>query len=137
MRRVKLLRVEESKQGAVGVLIVDKKLFAITLEPDAADPIGFQIPPGEYKCIRYHGTKWPSTFAVLVEDHEGILFHSGNTEMHTEGCILLGRYAGYLRERRAVLNSGWTFREFMKVLDGEDEFHLVVINAYRSIDCPS
>jgi hypothetical protein len=59
-----------------------------------------------------------------------ILFHKGNTDDNTEGCILLGQYYGKLAGNRAILNSGNTFDEFMKILDGYDEFSLTIREIY-------
>ena len=37
--KAKLVRLEETTQGALGCLIIDGAIIAMTLEPDAADPI--------------------------------------------------------------------------------------------------
>ena len=133
MINAKIIRLEESDYGALGVLVLDERILAITLEPDSADDVRFQVPSGEYMCKRFHGQKWPDTFEIPVEGHVAILFHAGNIEKHTRGCVILGRYVGYLKGHRAVLNSGWTFKEFMIYLKDEDEFHLSIINAYGSV----
>lgn len=135
MKQVRIVRLEESAEGALGVLLIDKKIFCITLEPDAADPVRYQVPASDYICKRFHGNKFKDTFEILVPGHSAILFHPGNIEEHTTACVILGRYAGFLRGNRAVLNSGWTFKEFMKTLNEEDKFNLSVTNGYRSINC--
>jgi len=126
MRTVTIVRLEESEEGALGSLLIDGKLFCTTLEPDANDPEKFQIPPGKYQCKRFHGWKWKNTFEILVEGHEALLFHTGNEELHTEGCILLGRQPSYLRGNRAILNSQHTFEQFLKELEAVDEFTLYI-----------
>lgn len=75
--------------------------------------------------------KYPDTFEVTgVQGRSYILFHSGNVEGHTEGCILLGEKIGKLREDRAILNSGKTFNNFIKELVLQDEFKLTIVEAY-------
>ena len=60
------------------------------------------------------------------------MFHSGNTEYHTEGCVLLGQYPGKLGENRAVLNSGATFKRFMERMKNHEEFDLEIVDLYSS-----
>jgi len=132
MRTVTIVRLEESEEGALGSLLIDGKLFCTTLEPDANDPEKFQIPPGKYQCRRFHGWKWKNTFEILVEGHTALLFHAGNIEKtDTEGCILLGRQPSYLRGKRAILNSGHTFRQFLKELEDVDEFTLYIYDFFQ------
>ena len=133
MKKLTIIRLEGSDEGALGTLLMDGLMFCTTLEPDVNDTKRFQIPVGEYICKRFHGTKWSDTFEVIVPDHFAVLFHSGNIEEHTEGCILLGRQPGYLRGSRAVLNSGHTFREFMSQLKDVDEFKLTIYVFRRDI----
>ena len=131
MRTVTIVRLEESEEGALGSLLIDGKLFCTTLEPDANDPEKFQIPPGKYQCRRFHGWRWKNTFEILVEGHEALLFHAGNEELHTEGCILLGRQPSYLRGNRAILNSQQTFEHFLRKLEDVDEFTLYIYDFFQ------
>ncbi|MDD5532379.1 MAG: DUF5675 family protein [Syntrophales bacterium] len=128
--KAKIVRLETTEQGALGVLILDGEIFCCTLQPDAADLKRFHIPAGKYICKRFHGQKWPDTFEIICEGHTAVLFHSGNIEEHSEGCILLGASFGRLKGARAVLNSGATFEVFMKRLKGVDRFNLEIIDAY-------
>lgn len=87
-----------------------------------------KVPPGVYKCVRgqhrlAHMSQDFTTFEVTnVPEHSGILFHSGNTEWDSEGCILLGLDDG----RTMVGNSRATFNNFMKLQEGCDSFTLTV-----------
>jgi len=130
MRKVQVVRLEQTEQGALGSLLIDKSFYCSTLEPDVNDTNRFQIPIGKYLCKRFHGKKWKNTFEVIVPDHKYVLFHAGNTEVDTEGCILLGRQPSYLKGKRAVLNSGFTFREFIRKMKGVDEFMLTIYDFY-------
>ena len=127
----RLIRVEESSQGALGVLVLDREVFCCTLEPDRNDKGKLYIAPGAYDCFRFHGTKWPDTFEIKVIGHTAVLFHSGNTEADTLGCVLLGSSFGKLKGQRAVLNSGATFKEFLERTKALDHFTLFVQDCYN------
>ena len=129
---VKILRLEQSKQGALGSLILDGSLFCTTLEPDTQDQVKHQIPQGVFQCKRFHGAKWPDTYEIMVVGHTAVLFHAGNTEVDTQMCILLGQYPGKLKGQRAVLNSGATFGLFLDYMKAKYPagFDLQIINCF-------
>lgn len=134
MKIVELIRLSSMKQsGTFGVLLIDKHPFCVTLEPpDNENATGISnIPTGQYLCNRYSSEKYPSTFQVMrVYSRTKVLFHSGNRVKDTEACILLAQYFGKLEGDRAVLNSGSTFKKFMEIMQGIDEFHLTVSEKY-------
>ncbi len=126
----KLARLEMTEQGALGVLVLNGRILGFTLQPDEKDRSGFYIPAGEYFCRRFHGFKWPDTFEIVVPGHTALLFHAGNVEDHTEGCILLGASVGKLRGNRAVLNSGRTFKQFQRETKDVDGFWIDIEDHY-------
>lgn len=86
-----------------------------------------KVNPGTYKCIRGVHTLSSGhqieTFEVIgVPGHDGILFHRGNTEENSEGCILLG---SSLREN-TLFGSTKAFDRFMALQAGVQEFTLIV-----------
>lgn len=87
------------------------------------------LPYGLYRCQRgkHKLAKMIfsfETFEVMnVPGHTGILFHVGNYNHDSEGCILLGLNAMDC----AVTNSREAFKSFMKAQDGLDEFQLTVV----------
>jgi hypothetical protein len=131
---VELIRLEENNEhGTFGVLKINKQVFCVTLELSDKEnaPSVSSIPAQQYTCKRYSSSTYPDTFQVMdVPGRSYILFHKGNTDDNTEGCILLGQYYGKLAGNRAILNSGNTFDEFMKILDGYDEFSLTIREIY-------
>lgn len=135
MKQVRIIRTEtDPDDGTFGVLKVDGESLFVTLEPysrDNAVSIS-SIPANEYICKRYSSKKYPNTFEVTnVHGRSKILFHAGNIDDHTEGCILVGQYFGKLRgEQRAVMNSGRSFRRLLQLLHGEDQFRLTITEAY-------
>ena len=126
---LKIIRTEKSIHGVFGVALMDSDSFCVTLEPEDHDnqQLISCIPPGAYICERTSRTVNKDTFEITgVPGREDILFHAGNTEDDTLGCVILAQYFGKLRGQRAVLNSGKTFKSFMKKLEGVDRFLLVI-----------
>ena len=132
---LELIRLETSKvYGTLGILKINKKVFCCTLEEsDCENELNISsIPTGQYVCRRYSSAKYRNTFEVIsVTGRSGILFHAGNTEEDTQGCILVGdRFDKLSSHERAVLNSGNTFDRFMNKLDDYIEFHLTITENY-------
>jgi Family of unknown function (DUF5675) len=89
------------------------------------------IPLGVYRCVRgqhtLDGSHFFSTYEVTgVQGHTGLLFHPGNVETDSKGCILLGHFFGSLGDVGAVLESRAAFVEFMDLMGGANEFSLTV-----------
>lgn len=90
-----LRRVSVVPQGAFGVLIDAKtgEPFAVSLERTYDSPGGpwTKIPPGTWRCVpRWFNKGGYQTFEILIPGHSLILFHKGNVEAHSEGCVLVG-----------------------------------------------
>jgi len=128
--KARIVRLEQTAQGALGSLLLDGEIFCFTLEPDQDEKCKLCIPPGHYQCRRFHGTKWPNTFEIIVPGHTAVLFHAGNTEADTLGCILLGATTGKLKGNRAVLNSGATFQAFLERTKELPSFDLTIEDWY-------
>jgi hypothetical protein len=133
MQTIILVRDEESKEhGTFGKLFVNGREFCHTLEPADRDNKKniSSIPCGVYQCKPYSSKKYPDVFQICnVPDRTNILFHSGNTDDDTAGCVLLGSTRGKLGNDRAILNSGNTFRKF-RLLMGKMVFRLIVCECY-------
>jgi len=131
---LELIRLEETEAyGTFGVLKIQKEVFCVTLEPaDRLNKVSVSlIPAQQYLIKRHQSPRYGETFKVQdVTDRTAILFHPGNIVAHTQGCILLGQYFGKLRDNRAILNSGNTFREFMRRLEGHNVAHLTIKEIY-------
>lgn len=134
MKIVELIRLEENHDhGTFGVLKINKEVFCCTLEPP--DILNAQnvssIPAQQYICERYNSPNFGNTFKVInVPGRSSVLIHAGNIVQHTKGCIILGQFFGKLIGDRAVLNSGKTFKSFMSIMNGVDEFHLTIREVY-------
>ena len=92
-----------------------------------------KLPPGTYTCVRgphqLHGMLAAFiTFEITdVPGHTGILFHMGNYNKDSDGCVLLGEEAVPTSEPTMVTNSVVTFNSFMASQSGVDTFQLVVV----------
>lgn len=87
---------------------------------------------GTYHCVRGQhqlaGAASPfSTFEIKdVPGHSGVLFHKGNWQADSHGCVLLGEGVTGSPQGQMVTQSGAAFRAFMDKLTGLDEFTLTV-----------
>lgn len=89
------------------------------------------LQPGEYVCVRgehsLDGIHRFETFEVTgVSGHSGILFHSGNWETDSKGCIIVGEAFGTLGERKAVVRSVSAFHTFLDRERDVESFMLTV-----------
>ena len=126
---LKLKRVADNEDATFGVLINGNIPFAVTLEPAWEDnKKGIScIPSGPYSCKRVKSPRFGDTFEILdVEGRTHILFHKGNSERNTQGCVLIAEEFGKLNGKAAVLASGRGFTEFMSILKEIDEFDLII-----------
>jgi len=132
-RILEIIRMEQTKEGTLGALRIDKILFCDTLEPpwDMNEPFKSSIPTGQYNCFKINSPKFGETFEIMnVPGRNNVLIHAGNIVEDTEGCIIVGQYWGKLKGNRAVLNSGNTFREFMLQMHPSESARLSIIEYY-------
>jgi hypothetical protein len=131
---LEIIRLEEnSEHGTFGVLRINKQVFCVTLElPDKLNATSISsIPAQQYECVRFQSPSFGDTFQVCgVPNRSAILFHAGNTDDNTRGCILLAEHYGKLGIDRAILNSGKTFKRFMQILSAETVLSLTIKEEY-------
>lgn len=121
------------EDGVFGELQKDGQFFCYTLEHSFDSKA--KVVDGTYTCERgthrlHTMTEDFITFEVKkVPDFNGvpvtgILFHWGNYNKDSDGCILLGSS----ETPTMVGNSRTTWADFIKTLDGFDSFELTVIS---------
>ena len=127
-----LQRVYSGPEGVFSTLSpLGKPPFAVALEHsyEAAEGWIAKVPRGTYQCLRgeHQLASGPpfTTYEVQVPGHTGILFHKGNIENDSEGCILLGLQFGNLSGLPAVLQSTSAFIFFLS-RQVNDSFNLTV-----------
>ena len=132
---LKLRRTDHREDGIFGVLLDNTgKQIAVTLEHayDSGHGNGTYVPKlpvGAYQCVRgthrLHNKVPFETFEITgVKGHSGILFHVGNKNNDSDGCVLLGN--SYGGEPRVIANSRMTFEAFMNLQHGVNSFTLTV-----------
>lgn len=92
-----------------------------------------KIPNGTYTCVRGAHHLGPQatpieTFEVTgVAGHTRILFHPGNYNRDSEGCILLGSIPrAPSLSQIMIYNSKESFTKFMELQKGVNTFKLIV-----------
>jgi len=133
-----LKRTHFTKDGIFGILTCKEqpRFFCHTLEHSyqvgEEDRHLPKLEVGRYKCVRGphklpKATKFIETFEIEnVPGHENILFHVGNYERDSAGCVLLGSGVDY--RNKAIYYSKAAFEEFMDLLVNQQSFDLVVID---------
>ncbi len=100
--------------------------FAVTLEHTFDDGLPI-IQAGMHQCNRsYYNKGQYATFEITVEGHSRILFHKGNKEADSAGCVLVAESFGELGGAAAVLDSAHGFEELMQLTNGINVFWLNV-----------
>lgn len=129
-----LQRLQSGSDGIFGRLSGDG-LDLRTLEHAYDDGHGSwapKLPAGTYTCVRgehqlAHMTQPFTTFEVTgIPGHTGILFHVGNFNRDSEGCVLLGLYS-VDQHPPMLIGSMQAFTKFMHALEGADTFQLSVL----------
>lgn len=133
-----LRRVASRPDGVAGVLLLRAPLgdlpMCVTLEdPWKMNAVGEScVPANTYTC-----RKRPSRFGVTFElqnvpGRSAILFHAGNTQEDTRGCILLGFAWGAIDDRLDIRESRIAFAAFMELMNvkGVEEFELRIEDCF-------
>lgn len=138
-----LKRMTPEAEGVFGHLLDDQgRILATTLEHSYSSESGdgsyaSKIPNGIYTCIRgqhqLHSMKAPfTTFEITgIKGHKNILFHIGNFNEDSDGCVLLG--TGMLmagdtsaKTKPMLTRSKEAFSRFMSLQKDVNAFTLTV-----------
>ena len=133
-----LTRMQYRVDGIFGELCdLNNVQIAVTLEHAYAwDNLGGFYPkvlPGKYICVRgihqLEGMSTPfETFEITgVMGHINILFHSGNFNDDSAGCVLLGSTVSPSTRGQMITNSKSKFNEFMRVQTNQDSFEVTIL----------
>lgn len=127
MIEVRMQRSFQDKRVTIGMLrVVGQEHDPIyTLENPLRDKDSC-IPAGIYTCVPYTSSKHSDVYEVTdVPGRSYILFHSGNFESDTLGCILVGNISGILLNQPAVMDSKACMDRLKKLL-GKNDFRLIL-----------
>lgn len=126
-----LIRGLYKEEGIFGALVNDNGTeLLFTLEHAyIQQDLSFlpKTPEGQYLCVRgthqlKHGGPFETFEVTNVPGHTGILFHPGNFNNDSDGCILLG----LTKTDAGVLHSRDAFAQFMKSKQDLDSFTLTI-----------
>ena len=132
-----LTRTEFRSDGIFGVLTDSAgSVVAHTLEHAYDDGSGGWAPKiteGEHTCVRgthalHNGVPFETFEITGVPGHSGLLFHAGNFDADSEGCVLLGMEEVFYTSGKMVNRSREAFNKFLQLQVGQDTFSLTVIN---------
>lgn len=131
-----LQRLEFRSDGIFSNLLTDDcHEIADALEHAYQDESGAwrpKIPNGTFTCVRGKHRLHPDseefeTFEITgVPGHDGLLFHRGNWEDDSKGCVCLGERIQQSDRGQMVVASRDAFRRFMEAHEGVQEFTLTV-----------
>jgi len=124
-------RIAENEYGTFGVLIDGDIPFALTLERQWLNNQSNVscIPVGTYVCKRIVSPRFGITFEITnVQDRSHILFHKGNIDDNSHGCIIVGEQYDPILGSYGVKASGDGYGEFMDRLVGINTFELEIIS---------
>lgn len=127
MKKLTLTRNEFSEEGIFGMLVDEAHTILLNTLEHSFDSTP-KVPHGTYVCVRgVHKLADLVSFTTYevtgVSGHTGILFHIGNYNHDSDGCILLG----LLRHGNMIMSSAVAFEEFLKAVEPDDKFILEVI----------
>ena len=129
-----LKRITNTEFGTFGVLLSGSIPFAVTLERPWINNKENEscIPIGSYDCKKYRSFKHGRTYEILNVMNRGngekIIFHKGNIDDNSRGCILVGEEFGILNGEPAILNSGKGFKEFINMTGNKNWFKLIIMD---------
>lgn len=128
--RMEIKTITIREDGCYSVLLWDGRPFAVSVER-TFDDNRVVLPAGTFLCKRGGhrlGNGIPfETFEITgVEGHTGVLFHKGNWETDSEGCVLVGESFATLAGREAIAGSKGGFNELLKLVEGLNEFYVQV-----------
>lgn len=132
-----LKRTDSRADGIFGSFSFDGEgRFCSTLEhayPNIDGTYAPKVPPGIYTCVRgthalHNGIPFETFEITGVEGHKGILFHVGNMNKDSEGCVLLGHTIAInpANGEEMVTGSKGEFAAFMERFEGVDQWQLEV-----------
>ena len=134
MATLNLVRITSSSQyGTFGALSIDNVPQCVTLEPFWRDN-EFEnscIPTGTYDLEWFNSPSYGRTLRLVeVPGRTDILFHYGNTQKKTLGCILVGKQYGQISCKQAILHSRNALNSILFKLENEEKITLKISEAY-------
>lgn len=130
MKIITIKRTHILPGGIYGTLDIESEPFCQTYEQPKP-----HVKEGEFICKRGISPKRQEN-VYWLQDTPGmtdVQIHRGNTDLDTEGCILIGRAFGPVDTLTqgtllGVQDSRYAFSRFMEILKNDPEFKLVIVD---------
>jgi hypothetical protein len=112
---LQITRKDFTQQSTIGELNVDGKFECYTLE-DMVRPVKVKgmtaIPAGSYEVVVTFSERFQRLLPLLlnVPGFDGVRIHTGNTDLDTEGCILVGK----AKKKDAIASSKAAFEDLFE-----------------------
>ena len=131
---IEIYRIDaSSSDGVFGVLQVQKKFRFACLEPyhrDNEKSISC-IPAGMYKVKKVNSPTYGTTYEICdIHGRSHVLFHSGNYDHNSKGCVLVGTGFGLWSGNEVITDSRAAFSKFLQIMGPYDEAELVIRECY-------
>ena len=114
-------RFDSGSDDTLGKLSIDGVFKCFTIEDEyRAIKVKHEtrIPQGTYKVCFYDSPSHGKN-SLMIKDVPGfqyILIHTGNTDLDSSGCLIVGKRIGTLNNKRAVLDSKTAFKEIYDII---------------------
>ena len=137
MKILTLYRLPQNEFYTPGILVPEDKVpICVTLErlwKNNERGVSCIYGDREYALKRtiYHRHGY-DTYEVICPPRERVLFHTGNINDDTHGCVILGEQFDPVLNKKTgiiepgVLSSGPAFKQFMKYMGEDVEAKLVI-----------
>lgn len=135
MKEITLIRKSFTNNGVFGELVLEKHTF-FTLERsylNKSNKIFTKVKDGVYTCkkgihrLKAEGPDFETFEIKGVKGHWGILFHVGNYNEDSDGCVLIGLGMGSrMNGDKMITSSKQAFKKFMDLLAEDQEVKLIV-----------
>ena len=127
---VKLRRFDTGEAGTYGEISIDGEYVCFATEPPWKDnkPCVSCIPAGTYQLARRYSPKFGKSWHVLdVPGRTHILFHEGNYQRNTLGCIMPATMLSR-DSHLSGLSSRLALERFEKLLDPDETHRLEIVD---------
>jgi hypothetical protein len=115
--KLDLIRKEFTSHSTIGDLLIDSVFFCFTLEDVVRDIKILKetaIPYGTYQVITNYSNRFHRVMPLIlnIPNFEGVRIHPGNSNVDTEGCILVG----LKKTENYILQSVFAFNKLFPLL---------------------
>jgi hypothetical protein len=125
-----IIRSPSTEWGTFGMMLDGDLPFCVTLERRWLDNKCGEscILDGQYPCRRVNSPRFGNTFEISnVEGRSEILFHKGNIDDDSHGCVILGEQFEPVLGTNGVISSGKAFIEFLSRTKDVNQFILFIL----------